>query len=70
MIDEIAVDGPEELAGMPEEYRHVLLHQMLAHTEGELIGVAEYLRISEIAPNAREKLYCYEGARDEMSQRV
>jgi ring-1,2-phenylacetyl-CoA epoxidase subunit PaaA len=70
MADKIVVDGPDELASMPEEYRHVLLHQMLAHTEGELMGVAEYLRISEIAPNAHEKMYCYEGARDEMSHYI
>lgn len=66
----IIVDGPEELARMPEEYREVLLHQMLAHTEGELMGVAEYLRIAEVAPSARERMYCYEGARDEMSHYV
>jgi len=70
MADKIVVEGPDELAGMPEEYRHVLLHQMLAHTEGELMGVAEYLRISEIAPNAHEKMYCFEGARDEMSHYI
>ncbi len=66
----IVVEGPDELAKMPEEYRQVLLHQMLAHTEGELMGVAEYLRISEVAPNAHERLYCYEGARDEMSHYI
>ena len=70
MADKIVVEGPDELAAMPEEYRHVLLHQMLAHTEGELMGVAEYLRISEIAPSAHEKMYCYEGARDEMSHYI
>jgi ring-1,2-phenylacetyl-CoA epoxidase subunit PaaA len=60
------VEDPKQLATMPQEYREVLLHQMLAHTEGELMGVAEYLRISHIAPTAVEKMYCYEGARDEM----
>jgi ring-1,2-phenylacetyl-CoA epoxidase subunit PaaA len=70
MADEIVVQGPDELARMPEEYRHVLLHQMLAHTEGELMGVAEYLRIAQIAPDAREKMHCYEGARDEMSHYI
>ncbi|HEY8515427.1 MAG TPA: Phenylacetic acid catabolic protein [Candidatus Binatia bacterium] len=66
MAENIVVESPDELAQMPDEYKQVLLHQMLAHTEGELMGVAEYLRISEIAPNAHEKMYCYEGARDEM----
>jgi ring-1,2-phenylacetyl-CoA epoxidase subunit PaaA len=70
MADRIVVEGPDELARMPEEYRRVLLHQMLAHTEGELMGVAEYLRIAHVAPNAREKMYCYEGARDEMSHYI
>lgn len=62
----LVVEDPQQLAAMPEDYRHVLVHQMLAHTEGELMGVAEYLRISHIAPTAQEKMYCYEGARDEM----
>lgn len=70
MADKIVVEGPDALAAMPDEYRQVLLHQMLAHTEGELMGVAEYLRISSIAPNAHEKMYCYEGARDEMSHYI
>lgn len=70
MAEKIVVEGPDELARMPEEYRRVLLHQMLAHTEGELMGVAEYLRISSVAPNAHEKMYCYEGARDEMSHYI
>jgi ring-1,2-phenylacetyl-CoA epoxidase subunit PaaA len=70
MAEKIEVRGPDELARMPEEYRQVLLHQMLAHTEGELMGVAEYLRIAGVAPNAREKMYCYEGARDEMSHYI
>lgn len=70
MADTIVVEGPDELARMPEEYRQVLLHQMLAHTEGELMGVAEYLRIAHVAPSAREKMHCYEGARDEMSHYV
>ncbi|WP_233849984.1 Phenylacetic acid catabolic protein [Paraburkholderia sp. HD33-4] len=60
------VETPQQLAEMPQDYREVLLHQMLAHTEGELMGVGEYLRISHIAPTALEKMYCYEGARDEM----
>lgn len=70
MTEKIVVEGPDELARMPEEYRETLLHQMLAHTEGELMGVAEYLRIADVAPNAREKMYCYEGARDEMSHYI
>lgn len=70
MVEKIVVEGPDELARMPEEYRQVLLHQMLAHTEGELMGVAEYLRIAQVAPNAHEKLHCYEGARDEMSHYI
>jgi len=70
MADTIIVEGPDDLARMPEEYRHVLLHQMLAHTEGELMGVAEYLRISNVAPNAHEKIYCFEGARDEMQHYI
>jgi ring-1,2-phenylacetyl-CoA epoxidase subunit PaaA len=60
------VENPQQFAKMPKDYRDVLVHQMLAHTEGELMGVAEYLRISYIAPTALEKMYCYEGARDEM----
>lgn len=55
---------------MPQEYRQALIHQMLAHTEGELMGVAEYLRVALFAPNAHEKMYCYEGARDEMSHYI
>jgi len=70
MPDVIMVEGPDALARMPEEYRHVLLHQMLAHTEGELMGVAEYLRIAQVAPTAHEKMHCYEGARDEMSHYI
>lgn len=70
MAEKIVVEGPDELARMPEEYREALQHQMLAHTEGELMGVAEYLRIAGVAPNAREKMYCYEGARDEMSHYI
>jgi ring-1,2-phenylacetyl-CoA epoxidase subunit PaaA len=70
MAETIVVEGPDALARMPEEYRHVLVHQMLAHTEGELMGVAEYLRISQVAPTAHEKMHCYEGARDEMSHYI
>ena len=64
------IESPEQLATMPEEYREALVHQMLAHAEGELVGVADYLDIMPVAPTAQEKKYCIEGARDEMEHYI
>jgi ring-1,2-phenylacetyl-CoA epoxidase subunit PaaA len=32
------VEGPEQFERMPEEYKELAVHQMMAHTEGELSG--------------------------------
>ena len=62
----LMVRDAEQLATMDAEYRDALTHQMLAHCEGELVGVKDYLDVMVIAPTAEEKKYCLEGARDEM----
>jgi ring-1,2-phenylacetyl-CoA epoxidase subunit PaaA len=62
----IAVRSPEELAGMPDEYREVLTHQLLAHTEGELSGADTYWLWAPHAPNAYERKVVFEAAADEM----
>lgn len=66
----LMIKDPEQLAAMDEEYREALTHQMLAHCEGELVGVKDYLDVMVIAPTAEEKKYCLEGARDEMQHYI
>jgi ring-1,2-phenylacetyl-CoA epoxidase subunit PaaA len=39
------VDGPEQFHRMPDEYKELVVHQMMAHTEGELSGADDYLEL-------------------------
>jgi ring-1,2-phenylacetyl-CoA epoxidase subunit PaaA len=60
------VHSPIELQSLPEEYREILVHQILAHTEGELSGADNYHLMAPHAPNAYERKVIYEAAAEEM----
>jgi ring-1,2-phenylacetyl-CoA epoxidase subunit PaaA len=61
------VKGPEQLAEMPEEYRELLLRQMMVHAEGELSGADDYaLLLYPIAPNSYEKKVCLDRSVEEL----
>jgi ring-1,2-phenylacetyl-CoA epoxidase subunit PaaA len=63
----VIVNTPEEFAKMPKEYQDLAIHQMMAHTEGELTGADDYIEIFyPIAPNAYEKAICCERAAEEV----
>lgn len=64
--DEIVVADADELETMPEEYRTILVHQLLAHTEGELSGGDTYQLMAPHAPSAYERKVIYEAAAEEM----
>jgi ring-1,2-phenylacetyl-CoA epoxidase subunit PaaA len=51
---------------MPAEYRDILIHQLLAHTEGELSGADAYRLGLPFAPNAEELQVLYSSAADEI----
>jgi ring-1,2-phenylacetyl-CoA epoxidase subunit PaaA len=63
----ICVNTPEELKSMPDEYRDILAHQVLAHTSGELSGGDHYILGARYAPNAFEIKVCYEAAAQEIN---
>lgn len=62
-----SVKEAHELSGMPKEYGDLLLHQLVQHAEGELIGAEDYLTLFyPIAPDAFEKRVCCERASEEL----
>jgi ring-1,2-phenylacetyl-CoA epoxidase subunit PaaA len=60
------VDGPAEFERMPAEYKELVVHQMMAHTEGELSGADDYLEL--FYPMTRDpyekKVCCERGAEE------
>lgn len=59
-------ESAQALNKMPEEYKQILVHQLLAHTEGELSGADNYRLMAPHAPNAYEMKVIYEAAADEI----
>jgi ring-1,2-phenylacetyl-CoA epoxidase subunit PaaA len=41
----VFVPGPTEFHAMPQEYKDLVIRQMLVHTEGELSGADDYVQI-------------------------
>jgi len=61
------IEGPEQLAEMPEDYKDLLLRQMKVHAEGELSGADDYaLLLYPIAPNSYEKKICLDRSVEEL----
>lgn len=61
------VQGPEELAQMPDEYRELVVHQMMIHTEGELSGADDYIELFyPMTDDPYEKKVCCERGAEEM----
>jgi ring-1,2-phenylacetyl-CoA epoxidase subunit PaaA len=67
--DEVTVvRTPAEFLDMPDEYQDMAKRQMLIHTEGELSGADDYIRVFyPLAPNAEERQVCCERAAEEFN---
>ena len=65
-ISSICVESAAAAKEMPAEYREILIHQLLAHTEGELSGADAYRLGLPFAPNAEELQVLYASAADEV----
>ncbi len=69
--EKIEVRDAEAFKKMPDEYQELLVHQLRAHTEGELTGADDYTEIFyPMAPNAFEKRVCCERAAEEMDHYI
>lgn len=63
-----SVRSPAEFRQMPSEYQELAAHLMLVHTEGEITGADDYVRLFyPLAPNAYEKQVCCERAAEEVN---
>ena len=61
------VEGPEQFERMPQEYKDLAVHQMMAHTEGELSGADDYLELFYPMTNdPYEKQVCCERGGEEV----
>jgi ring-1,2-phenylacetyl-CoA epoxidase subunit PaaA len=61
------VEGPEQFERMPEEYKELVVHQMMAHTEGELSGADDYLELFyPMTDDPYEKKVCCERGSEEV----
>ncbi len=61
------VSGPEGLRQLPDEYRELLVHQLMVHTEGELSGADDYMEIFyPMTDDPYEKTVCCERAVEEI----
>jgi ring-1,2-phenylacetyl-CoA epoxidase subunit PaaA len=61
------VEGPEEFERMPDEYKELAVHQMMAHTEGELSGADDYLELFyPMTTDPYEKRVCCERGGEEV----
>lgn len=61
-----AVSGPGQFHEMPQEYRDLVVRQLLVHTEGELSGADDYVKIFyPMTDDAFEKKVCCERAVEE-----
>ena len=71
LLERILVRDAEEFKAMPDEYQELLIHQLRAHTEGELTGADDYTEIFyPMAPTAYEKRVCCERAAEEMDHYI
>jgi ring-1,2-phenylacetyl-CoA epoxidase subunit PaaA len=67
MADKVAVEDTTALQQMPDEYRELLVKQLLAHAEGELNGGDNYIMFAApMSPDAFELKICYSNAADEI----
>lgn len=61
------VEGPEQYDRMPDEYKELVVHQMMAHTEGELSGADDYLELFyPMTTDPYEKKVCCERGAEEV----
>jgi ring-1,2-phenylacetyl-CoA epoxidase subunit PaaA len=61
------VEGPEQFERMPDEYKEFAVHQMMAHTEGELSGADDYLELFyPMTRDPYEKQVCCERGGEEV----
>jgi len=61
------VEGPEQFERMPDEYKDLVVHQMMAHTEGELSGADDYLELFyPMTDDPYEKKVCCERGSEEI----
>ena len=61
------VENPEQFDRMPEEYKELVIHQMMAHTEGELSGADDYLELFyPMTADPYEKRVCCERGAEEV----
>ncbi len=62
------IKSPADFMKMPQEYKDLVTHLMLVHTEGELTGADDYVEVFyNMAPNAYEKKICCERAIEEVN---
>lgn len=60
------VEGAEQFERMPDEYKELAVHQMMAHTEGELSGADDYLELFyPMTDDPYEKQVCCERGGEE-----
>lgn len=68
---ELTVSGPQEFFDMPQEYKDLVVRQMMVHTEGELSGADDYVQLFyPMTQDPYEKLVCCERAAEEMDHYV
>jgi ring-1,2-phenylacetyl-CoA epoxidase subunit PaaA len=61
------VEDPEQFHRMPDEYKELAVHQMMAHTEGELSGADDYLELFyPMTTHPYEKQVCCERGGEEV----
>jgi ring-1,2-phenylacetyl-CoA epoxidase subunit PaaA len=61
------VEGPAQFERMPDEYKELVIHQMMAHTEGELSGADDYLELFyPMTDDPYEKKVCCERGAEEV----
>jgi ring-1,2-phenylacetyl-CoA epoxidase subunit PaaA len=61
------VDDAEQFSRMPQEYQDLVVHQMMAHTEGELSGADDYLELFyPMTSDPYEKQVCFERGAEEV----
>ena len=66
-LDKIVVKDAQAFREMPREYQDLVIHQLRSHTEGELAGADNYVKVFyDMSPNAYEKQVCCERAGEEV----
>ncbi|GGB23695.1 hypothetical protein GCM10011505_01140 [Tistrella bauzanensis] len=69
--ERLIVPDATAFRAMPDEYQELVIHQLRAHTEGELTGADDYIQIFyPLAPNAYERKVCCERAAEEMDHYI